>query len=749
MLGTPPPRDWRAFATEESLRQGVDPELVHRVIDRESKWNPTAISLKGAEGMMQLMPATARSLGVQNPFDPEENIRAGIRYLKTRLDARKGDVRMALADYNAGPANVDKFKGVPPFKETQAYVSALDQPPSVELTDDVELVEDDVEVVGSGFDQSVATAAQKAERITPGYSPGVEFLRTLPAAAGSMLSTASKAGGPAAAVIGSALGAAGAGLGEAVTVGAEHLASRTGLSNVPPPPWDAAVERVTDAALLGAGGELAGRAMGAVGSKLLAPFAKSVDATGKEVQRMFPDALPHQVADSRFLDVITPVAEAGILSGGRIAARKASLSNQAQQEAFKIIHQYGGPITPEAAGKVFQEALEGRTAAFKSHAAKLYADVDNVAQGVKVPLTSLKEFAEEELGKRAGVPGEVSGNRGMKMLQQVARAGKGEEDEALQAYADSLGVTPKEFATDPKFATLRSQVGISDVPMAEEMTFQQAQTFRSDLLSFIRRAKAEKDDVARGVAQQLVKRLDTAMDTAAAAAPGVGEAYKKANAFYRAGKQKYESELLRGLGEMYPEEIASAVVKPGATTPIREARVAIGPKAWKAVQARTADDILTHATKDEVLRGDRLLEKLRGMSKETLREVYPDDEGRALWALGRVLERAQRKAPASAKIGVWIAQSGAIVSALSGNFPTTSGAVLLTPSILSLVLTSPRTAKWLTTGLEAPPGSKLAMQAGRKVLEQLALSAAGGRPTGEATPPPGPQPSHATPPPKP
>jgi soluble lytic murein transglycosylase-like protein len=99
----------------------VDPLLVHSVIQVESNYNQYAISPVGAEGLMQLMPQTARMLGVNNSFDAKENIEAGVRYLKSLQDQFKDD-RLALAAYNAGPNAVERYKWVPPFKETQKYV---------------------------------------------------------------------------------------------------------------------------------------------------------------------------------------------------------------------------------------------------------------------------------------------------------------------------------------------------------------------------------------------------------------------------------------------------------------------------------------------------------------------------------------------------------------------------------------------------------------------------------------------------
>lgn len=102
----------------------VDPLLVHSMIKVESNYDPYAISSKGAEGLMQLMPGTARMLGVSNSFDPQQNIEAGVKYLKYLQSIYKDD-RLALAAYNAGPGAVQKYKQIPPYRETQTYVNQV------------------------------------------------------------------------------------------------------------------------------------------------------------------------------------------------------------------------------------------------------------------------------------------------------------------------------------------------------------------------------------------------------------------------------------------------------------------------------------------------------------------------------------------------------------------------------------------------------------------------------------------------
>ena len=110
---------------EAAARHNVDPNLVRAVVKVESNFNPNAVSRKGAMGLMQLMPSTAKQLKVNNPFDPEQNVDAGVRHLKQLLESYGGDIKLTLAAYNAGAGAVARSSGVPRYAETQNYVRRI------------------------------------------------------------------------------------------------------------------------------------------------------------------------------------------------------------------------------------------------------------------------------------------------------------------------------------------------------------------------------------------------------------------------------------------------------------------------------------------------------------------------------------------------------------------------------------------------------------------------------------------------
>jgi soluble lytic murein transglycosylase-like protein len=130
----PPSKAYDNLIREAAERYRVDPALIRSIMHAESGFDPSAVSRAGAMGLMQLMPEVAEAFGVVHPFDPRENIMGGARLLRELLDHYSGDVRLAVASYNAGPTAIENYGDVPPFRETQGYVkrvtSLLARPPS-------------------------------------------------------------------------------------------------------------------------------------------------------------------------------------------------------------------------------------------------------------------------------------------------------------------------------------------------------------------------------------------------------------------------------------------------------------------------------------------------------------------------------------------------------------------------------------------------------------------------------------------
>jgi soluble lytic murein transglycosylase len=124
LASAPKHSDYDGLIGLTAREQRVQPALVKAVIAAESSFDPAAVSRKGAQGLMQLMPATAKDLGVDDPLEPTDNVRGGTRYLRSMLD-RYGDLSRAIAAYNAGPSAVDRYGGIPPYRETQDYVNRV------------------------------------------------------------------------------------------------------------------------------------------------------------------------------------------------------------------------------------------------------------------------------------------------------------------------------------------------------------------------------------------------------------------------------------------------------------------------------------------------------------------------------------------------------------------------------------------------------------------------------------------------
>jgi len=121
----PPSEIYEHIIRDAAAEYNIDAALIRAIVEAESSFDPSVVSKAGAEGLMQLMPELADELGVTDSFDPRDNIMGGARYLKGLLEQYDGDIDKTLAGYNAGPGNVERYGGVPPFKETKKYVKNI------------------------------------------------------------------------------------------------------------------------------------------------------------------------------------------------------------------------------------------------------------------------------------------------------------------------------------------------------------------------------------------------------------------------------------------------------------------------------------------------------------------------------------------------------------------------------------------------------------------------------------------------
>jgi soluble lytic murein transglycosylase-like protein len=124
-IAVPANQAYEDIIQEAAAEHDLDADLIRAVMQAESAFHPFAVSRAGAEGLMQLMPELANEMNVSNSFDPRENIMGGARYLKRLLDYHNGNIDLALASYNAGPGNVQRYGGIPPFRETRRYVKTI------------------------------------------------------------------------------------------------------------------------------------------------------------------------------------------------------------------------------------------------------------------------------------------------------------------------------------------------------------------------------------------------------------------------------------------------------------------------------------------------------------------------------------------------------------------------------------------------------------------------------------------------
>ncbi len=576
---------------------------------------------------------------------------------------------------------------------------------------------------------------------------------------------------PAGAFWGGVTGAgAGAGIGEAAQMGLERLIYGKSAA---PPSFPAGVSRVAQAATTGMTGEAVGGSVIGAAGKVLKPFAKKVTAAGTEaMRRLSGHVTPAQVVDSRLLRIAENVSEASISGGERMEQFGKTQQSLLDMERQGVQRQYGRVRSPHDAGEVIKTDLAQNLDTAIKTGREQYAALDALSEGVQVPMTDLQDFAAQELTKRGALPAEVSGNTGMRLLAQIAKKpGEASVDPAIVALIRKQADSPQWMA---KFAqssgmpleTIQQLAASADEgALPASMTFEQAQFFRHQLLEIARGSETAKESSERilgGIAKQLVSKLDGAMEKAAQASkPELYTAYRAAQDFWKGNVETLRTPLLRKVMQN-PAENVTRLLQPDAVETLRELRSAVSPEAWQAYQSASLEKLLRASSSGDstVISAPMLSRKLKALSDPTLKELFPADGGQAVKDFARLLRTVGKSKDGTGKMFIQLAQAGALSSAIGGAlggiaFGAPGAAVgalagaapiLITPNMLSRILTNPKALKWLTTGLTMRPGSKIATRSAFQLLgflsrEGLVQSDASPVPSHESTlPPPEPPP---------
>lgn len=545
----------------------------------------------------------------------------------------------------------------------------------------VALTTEEIERLETAAEKSPADDQSFWQKIAPAILPtiGGGIMASAGGIAGSLTSPLTGPIGPAAGVIGgSALGSA---MGEAANMA-------LGITTQPASEEER-MRRLKTAAVGGGVGEAVGRAAFGAAGRILSPLGKRVTPIGKIIKETIPEYFISDVTESSFgpnvFKALETIASQATLSGGRAYAKlKKSQLDATQAIVDAIKHQMGTPEAASSIGMAVQSAIHGSDDAFRAAASGLYSQVDQVAKGVGVDVTSLKPFAQQNLARLYKLPKQLRSSKEESLLKELAE------------YSDTI-------------------------------SFQTAHDFRSRALKVIRTA----DDPHAGEYVALNKRLsaiiDDAMTDAAEQFDPTGTVYqtwRQANQFYKDGMEVFNTKFVKQLAKQQPEFVVDNIIKPKSVTQILNAKKAINdPQIWGNMQATFFEQLTDKATQQlaeaDKLVGQKLLNQLRRYGEETIDAVFSRGTYARIDNLGRILSQLDRRqgVPGNiyTRVGAALA-GGPIVGAVyylgdPGQMGTAVviGTVLVTPRLMTKLLLNPTAARYFTNGLRMPAGSKAGM----------------------------------------
>jgi hypothetical protein len=497
----------------------------------------------------------------------------------------------------------------------------------------------------------------------------------------------------------------------------------------PPPTRQEFLTRVGAAGTAAAIGEPVGQGVAKVAGKMLAPFASRITETGQQVIEHLKGVVsPSQVVKHHLLSFAENLGKYSIFGGEPFNKLYTKQAQLLEEDATRIIRQFGPRQTREASGEAWQ-ALQGAARQRADEAADvLYADLDRIAeqQGATVSLERLVARAAEEDATTPLMAQALTGKAGQ-MPAVIARTGTevipsnvpgGEE-----GIRKSLGMPTEGPVGGPAGELLERILTIAKITpekvQARTLSFTEARRAKSAINAVWADAVRTGNSKLKGVAAQFLETLDEDMAAAAGGADSeLGKAWRAADTAWRDLKQTFDEGVLAQVAETEPRLVMDTIIKPYRVKEIVEARDAVGEEAWRHVQVAKAEDLLMENGK--LATGEQILGRLHDHSAETLAAVFPRGTDKAFWQLGRVLEQIQRKQPGTASMYIQLAQGSAATAVLMGRGDyATAGAILLGPAAISRILLSPVARRYLTTGLAQGPMGKAATAEGARAASQL------------------------------
>lgn len=719
---------------EEATRLGVPPELALAIAEQESSFRPDVIGpeiMKGpakgqrAMGLFQLIPETAKRMGVVDPMDPIQNIQGGLKYIRELLDQHQGDGAKVIATYggvvddtNYVPSVVAKIGqysgGAPSSADPLASIRGLSGSAS-----------------GTAANVSATGTASRSLRHRATTEVGNTLLGALPTMSqvapmsGAMIGGARGAmmgapAGPLGAAIG---GVAGAGLGafggEGINLLTEQVKSLFGSGQGPSA--SEAVSRLGQSANAGMIGEVLGQAgfqvLTPVMRRLAAPLRNKQATHANEALTEFPASegavLPSEISESRLLNIAENIAEGSILGGSRIAQVKQTRETLAEQKVLDVLNTLGERVGKRTSGRGVHAARATAIKQFRANEKAAYGAFEEVASDVPVATPSLNKYLAELRGETqtALLPnaGYEAANRISKMAiesgPEVQKLMLGGVDVAKNLSEKTLALIPQ--ASKPSTTVTATQ-------------FQQT---ISDLGKLVRGLeRSAKMDPSRynaqlGTAKRVLALAKEDMRTSLAVKPVAAEAYEAATQLSYEGNKRLFNDTMLDLAKKAPEKIVGRLMRPDNSSAIDLVREAVGPEALGPIQREAADLLIQRKVGSNTISWTATAKKIQSMGEETLSAMFPDGQAKRIQDFAQLMVKLQnRPAQGIGRVGILLTQWGAVAGVMSGTFTAPSMGVLLTPPILSRIMASPTGLKWLTIGLKNPAGSPQAVRAGAQLM---------------------------------